>query len=47
MGGINLMVWQMWQSLSMHGTTTVPAFMFMGEVILHSSLGSAHWRLSG
>jgi len=37
-GGIQLMGGQMWESLNMYGLTAVPAFMFMGEVILRSGL---------
>jgi C4-dicarboxylate transporter DctM subunit len=37
-GGSTLMGGQMWQSLNMYGFTAVPAFVFMGELILRSGL---------
>ncbi len=39
-GGVKLLASVLWSSLDIYGLTAIPAFLFMGEIILHAGLAA-------
>src|SRR4030043_643789 len=39
-GGVPLLASVLWSSLDIYGLTAIPAFLFMGEIILHGGIAA-------